>query len=111
MAVSASRFLTKRRGDFIEYTAGMLSDPELFSDAEAFAGSFRDVSACKISQKSFPKSALSWHQAGESSLNQKVAQRQGVTSFAARRRPGIRPRKIDRIAVGACLISKGVGLS
>lgn len=46
MAVSASRFLTKRRGDFIEYTAGMLSDPELFSDAEAFAEPFRDAATC-----------------------------------------------------------------
>ena len=55
MAVSASRFLTKRRGDFIEYTAGMLSDPELFSDAEAFAGSFRDVRLVRSLKNHFRK--------------------------------------------------------
>jgi hypothetical protein len=42
-AASASRFPTKRTAAFIVFTAGMLSDRELFSDAEAFAGPLRDA--------------------------------------------------------------------
>ena len=42
-AASASRFPTKRTADFIVFTAGMLSDRELFSDAEAFAGPLLDA--------------------------------------------------------------------
>ncbi len=43
---SAFKFPIKRRADFIVFTAGMLSDLELFSDAEAFAGPFRDAATC-----------------------------------------------------------------
>ena len=42
-AASASRFPTKRTAAFIVFTAGMLSDRELFSDAEAFAGPLLDA--------------------------------------------------------------------
>ena len=48
-AASASKFLIKRRADFIGFTAAMLSDPESLSDAEAFVGSLRD--AARLWQK------------------------------------------------------------
>ena len=42
-AASASSFPTKRTAAFIVFTAGMLSDRESFSDAEAFAGPLLDA--------------------------------------------------------------------
>ena len=42
-AASASKFLIKRRADFIGFTAAMLSDPESLSDPEVFVGFFRDT--------------------------------------------------------------------
>ena len=42
-AASASKFLIKRRADFIGFTAAMLSDPESLSDPEVFVGFFHDT--------------------------------------------------------------------